>query len=367
MIIFYNTLNIHPLLNIFNSSVLVSLIALFFTIGILCLTFVLGLKKFKMIRNAQTILLKEKCQILIAELIFDEKLSPESAKMEVYFLNNSHRKQLFLEELMSLHKSLQGEVATTIEQYYIKKGYDKISLKKLKSEKKHEILQGVDELVEMKNPDSIQSLNDLLHQTIDYSLKNYLMIAIIKLDPENGLRKLFSFDNYLTDWLQLRIIKILDEKKFLNPPSLAEWIKKGNSFAIFGCRLSAYTKSEKDIPLLRALIYSKDIPLKIEVIKTLGIIDAQEVNELLIKTYFKFNQKIAVKVAILTTLAMFRNPYNFSFFVACSESDTHQTQLLALQGINLLLEDGTLSLDKHDTHTLNFNKLNKINATKYKD
>ena len=362
MIILHNTQTIYRLLNVFNSLVLISLTFLFFTLGSLCLTFVLSFRKFKKIRNSKTIPLKEKCQILIAELLFDENLSPESAKMEVYFLNNSHRKQLFLEELMSIHKSLQGDIATTIEQYYMLKGYDKTSIKKLKSRKTHEIFQGLNELVEMKNNDSIQILDNLLQQTSNYSLKNYLMIAIIKLNPEYGLRQLFSFDNYLTDWLQLRIIKILDEKKFLNPPSLSEWIEKGNSFAIFGCRLTAYTKSEKDIPLLKTLINTNDIPLKIEVIRTLGIVDAQEVNELLIDTYF--NQKIAVKAAILNTLAMFRNPCNFPFFVSCSKSDTSQTQLLALQGINLLLEQAVLTFDKYDTETLNFDKLNKINATK---
>lgn len=362
MIIFHNILTIHPLLDIFSSSVLVSLISLFFSFGSLCLAFVLGFRKLKKIHYTRNSLLKENCQILIAELIFDDKLSPESEKMEVYFLKNSHRKQIFLEELMSLHKSFQGDIATTIEQYYVLNGYDKISINKLKSEKMHKILQGVDELVEMKNYDSIQILETLLHQTIDYGLKNYLITAIIKLDPENGLRKLFSFDNFLTDWLQLRIIKILDEKKFFNPPPLEEWIEKGNSFAIFGCRLSAYTKSEKDIPLLKSLIYTNDIPLKIEVIKTLGIVDAQEVNELLIKTYF--NQKSAVKAAILSTLVKFKKTSNFPFFVSCSKSGTHQTQLLALQGINLLLEEGMLSPDIYDTKTLNFNKLNKINATK---
>ena len=263
---------------------------------------------------------------------------------------------------MSLHKNLQGDIAIMIEHYYRLKGFNEISIKKLKSEKTHEILQGVDELVEMKNLESIQVLDKLLHQTIDYSLRNYLMIAIIKLDPEKGLRELFNFDNYLTDWLQLRIIKILDETKFLNPPSLTEWIEKGGSFAIFGCRLTAYIKSEKDIPLLKTLIYTKDISLKIEVIRTLGIVDAQEVNELLIKTYF--SQKNAVKVAILNTLSLFKNPNNFSFFVSCSKSGTHQTQLLALKGINLLLEEGMLSADKYDTETVYFNQLNKINATK---
>ena len=352
-------------MNIFNSSILVSLSFLFFTLGALFLIFVLGFRKFKKIRNTQTILLKEKCQILIAELIFDEKLSPKSAKMEVYFLQNSHRKQLLLDELMNLHKSLDGEIAKTIEQYYILKGYDKISLKKLKSKKTHEILQGVSELVEMKNHDSIQILDNLLLRTIDNSLKNYLMISIIKLDPEKGLRKLFSFDNYLTDWLQLSIINILDKKKFSDPPSLVKWIDKGNSFAIFGCRLTAYTKSEKDIPLLKTLIYTNDIPLKIEVIRTLGIMDAQEVNEQLIEIYF--DQEIAVKSAILNTLAKFKNPNNFSFFVSCSKSNSHQTQLLALQGINLLIEEATLNPDKYDTKTLKFNKLNNIRATKQKD
>jgi hypothetical protein len=204
----------------------------------------------------------------------------------------------------------------------------------------------------------------LLSQTIDYSLKNYLMIAIIKLDPESGLRKLFDFDNYLTDWLQLRIIKILDEMKFLNPPSLAEWIEKGNSFAIFGCRLTAYTKSEKDIPILKSLICANDTALKIEVIRTLGIVDAQEVNEQLIKNYF--NETIIVKKAILNTLAIFKNPDNISFFVACSKSNTHETQLLALQGINLLLDEGMLTTDNYNTQIIHFNQLNKINATKTK-
>ncbi len=362
MFIFHNILTIHPLLNIFNSSALVSLIFLFFILGSLFLVFVLGFRKLKKIRNAQNMVLKEKCQILIAELIFDEELSQESEKMESYFLSNSHRKQLFLEELMSLHKNLQGDIAIMIEHYYRLKDFDKVSIKKLKSEKTHEILQGVDELVEMRNLDSIQVLDNLLNQTIDYSLRNYLMTAIIKLDPEKGLRALFNFDNYLTDWLQLRIIGILDEMMFLNPPALAEWIDKGGSFAIFGCRLSAYIKSEKDIPLLKTLIYTKDISLKIEVIRTLGIMDAHEVNELLIKIYVSQNND--VKVAILNTLALFKNPNNFSFFVSCSKSDTHQTQLLALKGINLLLEEGMLSADKYDTETVYFNQLNKINATK---
>jgi hypothetical protein len=349
-------------LNINTSSVLVSLMQLFFAVGSLCLSFVLGFRKLKKIRNAKTILLKEKCQTLIVGLLFDENLSPESAEMEIFFLKNTHRRQLFLEELMCLHKSLQGDMATTIERYYILKNFDKLSLKKLKSEKDHKVLQGIDELVEMKNSNSIQIFDNLLQQTIDISLKNYLMIAIIKLDPEIGLQKLFSFDNYLTDWLQLRIIKILDEMKFLSPPSLSEWIEKGDSFAIFGCRLTAYTKAEKDIPILKMLLSSKNIPLRIEAIRTLGIVDAQEVNDLLIKSYFR--EYITVKVAILDTLAMFKNPNNFPFFISCSKSDTHDTQLLALKGINLLLEDGTFSTDKFKIQNLYFNQLNKISATK---
>lgn len=353
------------LLNIFTSSVLLSFISLFLTLGVTCLIFVLSVRKFKKVQHARTTQLKDKCQELIAELLFNEKLTPESELTEQYFLNNRVRKQLFLGELLSLHKNLQGEFANTIEQYYISKGFDKISYKKLKSEKTYNILQGLDELVEMKNLDSIKIFENLLHQTIDYTLKNYLMIAIIKLDPENGLWGLFGFDNYLTDWLQLRIIKILDEHKFTNPPPLSKWIDKGGSFAIFGCRLTAYTKAEKDIPLLRKLINKSDNTLKIEVIRTLGTLEAQEVNDELIKIYFHENHLI--KVAILNTLGIFRNPNNFNFFVACSKSNTHETQLLALQGINLLLEDGTLSADKNNAQTLYFNQLNKINGNKLKD
>lgn len=353
------------LLDIFTSSVLLSFISLFFTLGVTCLVFVLIVKKFKINQQDHTTQLRDKCQKLIAEIIFEEKLTPESMEMEQYFLKNRARKQLFLGELLSLHKNLQGEFATTIEQYYLSKGFDKLSFKKLKSEKTYNILQGLDELVEMKNHDSIKILENLLHQTIDYTLKNYLMIAIIKLNPESGLRGLFNFDNYLTDWLQLRIIKILDELKFINPPPLLKWIEKGGSFAIFGCRLTAYTKAEKDIPLLKKLINKNNVPLKIEAIRTLGILDAQEVNEQLIKIYF--HENLVVKVAILNTLGMFKNPNNFNFFVSCSKSNTHETQLLALNGINLLLEDGTLSPDKSNTQTRYFNQLNKINAIKLKD
>jgi RNase H-fold protein (predicted Holliday junction resolvase) len=117
------------LLNINTSSVLVSLMQLFFAVGSICLTFVLGFRKFKKIRNIKTILLKEKCQTLIVGLLFDENSSPESTEMEVYFLKNKLRRQLFLEELMGLHKSLQGEIATSIEQYYILKEFDKLSSK----------------------------------------------------------------------------------------------------------------------------------------------------------------------------------------------------------------------------------------------
>lgn len=350
------------LFSIFDSSVLLSLISLFLTMGGVGLVLALGLRKFKRVRNTATTQLKEKCQLLITELIFGEKLSQESKETEVYFLKDSSIKQLFLEELMNLHNSLQGEFAFMIEQYYIDKGFDKVSFKKLKSEKTHIILQGVNELVEMKNIDSVQALDDLLSQTVDYSLKNYLIIAIIKLKPAYGLQKLFSFDNYLTDWLQLRIIKVLDEIRYINPPDLSEWIDKGGTFAIFGCRLTAYTKAERDIPLLIKLLNKNDVTLKIEAIHTLGILDAQEVNELLIKIYI--SELIIVKVAILKTLAMFKNTDNFLFFVSCCKSNTHETQLLALQGINLLLEGGAISSDVYHTQALHFDQLNKINATK---
>jgi hypothetical protein len=320
--------------------------------------FVVISRKRKILKSQKIYKIQEQAQILLSEIIFEEELNEESKLLEKQILNSNFKSQIFKSEIVRLHKSLQGELSLKLEEYFKIKKMHISSLKKIKSNKKYISIEGLGELLEMNIVRAVNDIFKILQKTKDIEITNYLICTIIKLDPRFGINLLLDLKIELNDWLQISILKILEELKFSDIPECQKWMTKGNSFAIFGCRLSSYTKNTADIPFLIDLLNTKDEILKIEIIKALGIMEAEEANEILINIYLGESTK--VKEEILKTLELFKKSVNLKFFIRCSIKDTHETQLLALRAINSLLNSNNIDLNTLDNnlkylHTLNTN------------
>ncbi len=179
-------------------------------------------------------------QNFITELLFSDYETASKIPDYNYLFKNKKRKQILIAEIIKLHDSLVGEEATKLESFYMESGLIKQSYSKVKSTNKDLVLSGLGELVEMKSLAYIETLEKLLKGTFDTELKNYLITAILKLDPKRGLELILNAEHYLTDWFQLIVLKEIDELSFTDFPALELWQAKKDSIAVFGERLYSY-------------------------------------------------------------------------------------------------------------------------------
>lgn len=346
------TSNIKPvlLLSFNNVEVLIGLCLIFIFFAAVFLAMVFISRSRKKRRNLKINIIQEQCQNYIAELVFEVQLSLEGNKNKKYLFKNAFRRSILLQELIKLHGNLQGDLALKLEDYYIESGIFKDSLKKLKSGKKNTILVGLSESVEMNAKTCIKTIHKLLDASRDKELSNYLITAIVKLDVDYGMQLLLNIKYFVSDWLQLKVIKILDDLNYTQIPPLNEWLAKGGSLAIFGCRLTAFTKSREDVPTLVELLKSDNEDLKIEALKTLSILEAEEVNMALISMYL--GEDLKVKEEILKTLSGFKKTNNLPFFMKCTKSENKETKLIALQAIDLIMQSKSHQEEKSGVNDL---------------
>lgn len=311
--------------------------ALLLLSGLFFFLFVIWSRMDKRRSAAKKAILVEKCQGFVSELVFEEELSSEARDVELFFLAKNRRKQLLLEEIMSLHKSLQGELAKFLEAYYIEKKLFKLSFNKIKSKKKHMVIEGLHELAEMNATGAVRSISKVFPKTKDVDTKSYFLEYMMKLDPEFAIDLILQTDTFLSDWFQVKVINILNETNFVNIPPLRSWIARGGSHAIFGCRLIAFTKAQNEIPDLIELLSDKEEALRLEALKTLAVLEAEEITDFL-KARYMVETEI-VKREILEVLSQFDYKSNVQFFSECSSSETPEIRLLAIKVINKVMKD----------------------------
>ncbi|HEV7350627.1 HEAT repeat domain-containing protein [Telluribacter sp.] len=265
--------------------------------------------------------------------MFEEELSSEARRLIDNFFANPARKQFLLTELVDLKKLFSGEVADKLRDFYINSGLVNHSIKKIKTRDRKTILVGIEELMEMNITSAIPALDSLLTSPeIDEDIKGHVHLAILNLDPDQGFRYINEANSYLTEWQQLTIIALLDRKNYFDVPYLDKWLDKNDSLIIFGCRLIRFTKSLIEIPLLTEMVSTSKPTIKVEVIKTLGVLEVNDVTPLLIEIYPYENEE--VKEAILLALGQFTEPAALSFLVECAILDPFKYKMLAVRAID---------------------------------
>lgn len=281
------------------------------------------------------------CAPLITYLVFGDEFSKEVEESEKYLFENQGRKQILINELITLRKSLVGESARMIENYFVEKKLYALSLKNLRSGNKYRMIQAMNELRNMNYPIGERIMIRIINSIKDYNTRNYLIAMMIQIHPTSGLQFVLSRDYFISDWLQMRILQVLQEAQEVEFPRVTEWLAKGGSHAIFGCRLVVFAKSLVDVPDLVMLLKGDNDPLKIEVLRALNSLEMSQTSKFLMKIYPK--QKDEVKLEILKTIISFDLPENLEFIKKCYQNEKKELRYLAQKEITAVLGFDVLS------------------------
>ena len=313
-------------------------LSILFTLsGVFFLLFVMASRKSKTYMQTQLERLNMKCQPVVTELAFDEHLSPKSQALEKELLSSREGRTMLLAEIIKIRGFFQGEAASVIEKYYISKKLYKLSFKKLKANAKHLKIAALNELVGMSYQESARTVIQHLKREKDEEIIENTLLALTKLSYELGLKEILNHSIYLTDWLQLQIIQVLEDKKVAELPALNQWLTKDASRIIFGTRLIAYTKSERFTEEMMELLRHPEELVRNEIIKTFALMEFEKCTNSLLLIFD--NETVRNQCQIIKALIVFNQRYNLPFLSRCSENSREEVKRLALEAVMKLRKD----------------------------
>ncbi len=278
--------------------------------------------------------LKAIYEALVLGVMEEEKgmLTPsEKSAFQKKYLRNRFQKQLLVDELVALHKGLDGVLANRIQQLFITLDLDKFCLEKLRSGRWEIKASGINEIREMQISEAIPLIEKLVFDS-EFLVRGNAQLALLELREErDSVGFLANLGYALSDWDQLRLHESLKARGETKHDSFQMLFSaKHPSVIIFGIRMSSFFGCIYDIPALTQLSQHPNEEIRYQSIKALRNLGDFEAESDLEKR-FQY-ETIKVKTAILEYLR--GTGYNsLQIFLDALTSKDHQLSLMAAFGL----------------------------------
>ncbi len=249
---------------------------------VMLLIFIVVNRTIKTRQRVEAEKIKQTYQEELTNFLFDE----ESQVFEFTGIKHAFNREIFINELLSLHNNLFGESAKRLGDLYFNLELYKDSLKKIDSRQWAVKAKGFRELAQMDVKDAGRKIEKYVnsHNNI---LRIESQIAMVRLNEDNPL---FFFDDLkheLSEWEQINILDALLYHK-INIDSFERWMNNPNdSVVIFAIKMAGFFKHIQSWPRVLELLEHSNPDIRREAIKTLDLFEIAENATPFMKTYLK--------------------------------------------------------------------------------
>lgn len=256
-------------------------------------------------------LMNKKAQQMIMSFLFVAE-EWEEARLEKFrkkHLKSKFLRQVYLDNLIQLHKNITGESSERLSSLYSTLGLKQHSLDKLRSYSWARAARGIGELAEMGSRHEIHLLLGFINHK-NPILRYKAQVALLKLEGEAPFSFLDELKGPLSEWQQMQLALAAENTESSKLPDFTRWLSAGEashvSFSVrmiaqFSCYQaedellsllqhpfpSAAVRKEivvaiRQLELFRAEkslreLYPYEIPdIRLEIEKTLAVIAASE-------------------------------------------------------------------------------------------
>lgn len=189
-------------------------------------------------------------------------------------------REIFVEELMSMHKSLIGDSALKVEALYFDRGFDRDSFRKIRSRSWSKKAKGFRELAQMNVKSAAK---EILQYTRSKNriLRMEAQLAAVKLNSEDPLAFLHNLRIHLTKWEQINILNTIRVNN-IEIESFDDLMDSRNpSVAIFAITLCGLFNHLMSWPKVIEQLNHSNPDIRNSAIKTLALFNLQENKQLL--------------------------------------------------------------------------------------
>lgn len=257
--------------------------------------------------------------------------NPIQASFQRKYLKNRFQKQILVDELVTIHKGLEGELAQRIRQLFKKLALDQFCFQKLGSGRWEVKAAGINEIREMQIYEAIPLVEKMVFDK-EFLVRGNAQLALLELKEErDSVGFLATLGYALSDWEQLRLHESLKARGETKHDSFQVLFNaKHPSVIIFGIRMSSYFGCINDIPSLTELSKHPIEEIRYQSIKALRKLGDFEAESDLEKRFA--TETIKVQTAILDYLR--GTGYNsLQLFLDALTSKDHQLSLMAAFGL----------------------------------
>jgi HEAT repeat protein len=224
---------------------------------------------------------KELNNLVLHELYSDGGNPPSALEFQLAELRGKikglkFRKQILIDQMMILRESLSGDASDLLARTYASLDLHRFSIRKLKSLRWKIRAQGVSELANMNYQEAVEEIRRTC-QSGSKTLRDNMLMSLIRLDKQKDLTFLDNYRGELTDWMQLNIHYCLRDVDPRRLPDFCRWFDNSNiSVAIFAVNMSGIFRQTPATPRLTALLAHSN---EVVVDAAIGALEALEAHE----------------------------------------------------------------------------------------
>lgn len=243
---------------------------------------------------------------LLANLLFGE-YDTEERRMHVVrrikkrYLVNEFNNEVFLQELLNLHKNFSGDVCDEIRNLYLEFDLLKFSMRKLKAFPWDVKIKGIRELTQM----DIKDAYDEIFKFIDSKnpiLRLETLLSLIQLSESDPLKFLSNTKAKMTGWQQVNILAILSILNTDDLPDFKRWLNSPNdSVSLFTVRMINHFKQIGSVNAIIPMLEDPREEIREAIIDTIGNLELYGFADQLIDTFGKEQDRLRVKILQVMT------------------------------------------------------------------
>ncbi|MEE4175963.1 MAG: HEAT repeat domain-containing protein [Bacteroides sp.] len=249
---------------------------------ILLFTFIIVNRTIKTRERRQAKEIREIYQEELTNFLFGE----DNQTFEFTGIHHEGNREIFINELLSLHNNLYGEAANRLRDLYFNLELYKDSMRKVNSGRWNIKAKGFSELAQMDVKDANRNIANYINSK-NKILRIESQVALVKLNEEDPLGFLDELKYELTEWEQINILNTLNYHQ-IKIDSFDRWMNSENdSVVIFVTKLAGLNKQLQSWPKVLELLEHQNPKVRKAAIKTLDMFEVSENAGLLKEVYIK--------------------------------------------------------------------------------
>ena len=275
----------------------------------------------------------KKAQQFITSYLFNEE-ELTTSRLQSFrekYITNAFQRQIFVENLLRLHRNITGESSDKLRTLYQALGLHAYAKQNLYTSSWAVNAKGICELAEM----GMKQDTELIRTFINHPhpvLRSEAQVALVHLQNEAPFSFLNELEEPLMEWHQMQLARAAQKAGAIRIPAFRQWLRKDQDTIVMFCiHMIVHYNQHEAVPDLLQLLDHPATLIRREAVIALRNLEAYDATKKLLQIYD--NEPVTVQLEIIKTLALIAGDEILTFYINQLQDSDRRVQLEAVKAM----------------------------------